>query len=224
VLGSIPDVGDKGEYAVEAILAAARRGERLQRPGSAKTRPFEEVIAFWLKRLGLISSFIVRPIAKNTSIYRALVQVGASGPEVPLTDVGFGISQVVPVVTLLHYVPQGSTVILEQPEIHLHPLAQAELADLLIWVAEHRRIQIVVESHSEHLLLRLQRRVAEQQISNADVALYFAVPGPTHSNLQMLDLNLYGQIENWPAKFMGDAFGETVEAEKARLIRMQAPK
>src|SRR5690606_11500088 len=50
---------------------------------------------------------------------------GAS--EVLLTDVGFGISQVLPVITLLQYVPNGSSVILEQPEIHLHPLAQAAL-------------------------------------------------------------------------------------------------
>jgi predicted ATPase len=53
---------------------------------------------------------------------------------------------VLPVVTLLQYVPEGSTVILEQPEIHLHPLAQAGLADVLIQAATHRRVQVILEA------------------------------------------------------------------------------
>jgi predicted ATPase len=70
---------------------------------------------------------------------QAKVTVRKGGPEALLTDVGFGVSQVLPVVTLLQYVPEGATVILEQPEIHLHPLAQANLADVLINAAIHRK-------------------------------------------------------------------------------------
>jgi predicted ATPase len=129
---------------------------------------------------------------------------------------------VLPVVTLLQYVPAGSTVILEQPEIHLHPLAQANLADVIINAAVHRNVQVIVESHSEHLLLRLQRRIAEEKIRSDDVALYFCDIGDKASVLNRLQLDLFGKIENWPRNFMGNAFGETAEAEKARLNRIMA--
>jgi predicted ATPase len=136
--------------------------------------------------------------------------------------VGFGVSQVLPVVTLLLYVPEGSTVILEQPEIHLHPLAQANLADVIIYAARRRRVQVIVESHSEHLLLRLQRRIAEGGLPAADVKLYFSDAPAGVSRLVELELDLLGTIGNWPQNFMGDAFGETAEAERARLKRQRA--
>jgi predicted ATPase len=139
-----------------------------------------------------------------------------------LTDVGFGLSQVLPVVTLLQYVPDGSTVILEQPEIHLHPLAQAGLADVIIQAATARKMQVIIESHSEHLLLRLQRRIAEETISANDVKLYFCDAPRGKSTLTPLDLDLFGNINNWPENFMGDAFSETASAELARLKRMKA--
>jgi predicted ATPase len=150
------------------------------------------------------------------------VQVRDGGTEALLTDVGFGVSQVLPVVTLLQYVPKHSTVILEQPEIHLHPLAQANLADVLINAAIHRKVQVLVESHSEHLLLRLQRRIAEGAVESDGIKLYFCHTQRGVSKLEQLRLDLLGQIENWPEHFMGDAFGETYAAEKARLKRMQA--
>ena len=62
-----------------------------------------------------------------------------------------------------YYAPEGSILILEQPEAHLHPKAQSELADVLIDVVKNRNIQIILESHSEHLLLRLMRRIAEEE-------------------------------------------------------------
>ena len=138
-----------------------------------------------------------------------------------LTDVGFGVSQVLPAIVLLHCAPEGSTVLLEQPEIHLHPLAQAGLADVIINAATHRKIQVIFESHSEHLLLRLQRRVAEQEIESKDVALYFCDVSRSASRVESLDLDIFGNIQNWPDRFMGDAFTETAEAELARLKRVE---
>jgi predicted ATPase len=184
--------------------------------------PFQEMIAYWLREMGLIQSFVVKEIAKGSNRWQAHVRTQREGSDVLLTDVGFGVSQVLPVVTLLQYVPEGSTVILEQPEIHLHPLAQAGLADVLIQAATTRRVQVVIESHSEHLLLRLQRRIAENKISANDVKLYFCETPRGVSTLTQLELDLLGNISNWPKNFMGDAFGETAEAELARLQRMKA--
>lgn len=214
------DVGRLGEKAIEAILAATEAGEKLNlRPKTARM-PFQKMVAHWLRELGLIHSFAVEEIKEGTNRWQTRVVTREGSAEVLLTDVGFGVSQVLPVITLLLYVPEGSTVILEQPEIHLHPLAQANLADVIIYAAQRRRVQVIVESHSEHLLLRLQRRIAEEAVGKDEVALYFCDAPNGVSRLSALELDLFGRIMNWPRQFMGDAFGETAAAEEARLKRM----
>ena len=206
---------------MDAILAATAAGELRNVKYRAPRRPFQDMIAHWLRQMQLINEFHVKEIAKGSNRWQARVKISKGGSETFLTDVGFGVSQVLPVVTLLQYVPEGSTVILEQPEIHLHPLAQANLADVIVNAAMHRRVQVILESHSEHLLLRLQRRVAEAVISPDDIKLYFCDAHEGVSELELLELDLFGQIANWPTNFTGDAFGETYAAEKARLERMK---
>jgi predicted ATPase len=216
------DVGRRGEKSIDAILAATDRNEKRNLGPHKRLMPFQKMIAHWLREMGLIEEFRVEEIREGSNRWQALVKTRAGASEVLLTDVGFGVSQVLPVITLLQYVPEGSTVILEQPEIHLHPLAQAALADVIIQAAEHRRVQVILESHSEHLLLRLQRRIAETTISANDVKLYFCDAPKGVSVLTPLELDLFGNIKNWPEKFMGDAFNETAQAELARLKRMKA--
>jgi predicted ATPase len=92
---------------------------------------------------------------------------------------------------------------------------------VLVYAAKRRRVQVILESHSEHLLLRLQRRIAEEEIAADNVKLYFCDIERGKSVLTPLRLDLLGQIENWPPNFMGDAFGETAAAERARLRRLQ---
>jgi predicted ATPase len=218
------DVGERGERTIEAILAATTAGELRNMRRKGKLRPFQEIVAAWLRELGLIESFRVEEIKVGSNRWQAKVQVGSDAPEVLLTDVGFGVSQILPVVTLLNYVPEGSTVVLEQPEIHLHPLAQANLADLVISIAMNRKVQVIVESHSEHFLLRLQRRIAEDAFSAESAALYFCRSVHGTSSLERLEVDLFGNISNWPEKFFGDAFGETAAAEKARAQRARIKK
>jgi hypothetical protein len=215
------DVGQRGEKAIEAILAATANGEMRNLRPKAHRLPFQGMVAYWLRHLGLIHNFKVEEIAPGSNRWQARVVTREGSTEVLLTDVGFGVSQVLPVITLLLYVPEGSTVLLEQPEIHLHPLAQAGLADVLVYAATRRRVQVLLESHSEHLLLRLQRRIAEQAIGAGDVKLYFCDIRRGRSVLIPLQLDLLGQIDNWPEHFMGDAFGEAAAAERARLRRLR---
>lgn len=216
------DVGLRGEKAIEAILAATEANDRQNLAPKTKLMPFQAMVAYWLKHMGLIEQFRVEEIAKGSNRWQAKVVTRPGAAEVLLPDVGFGVSQVLPVVTLLLYVPEGSTVILEQPEIHLHPLAQAGLADVIIFAAQRRRVQVVLESHSEHLLLRLQRRIAEKTVASTEVALYFCDAQGGNARLSPLVVDLLGRIENWPDCFMGDAFGETANAERARLKRIAA--
>ena len=213
------DVGQRGEKTIDAILAATEAKEMRNLKSKSRNMPFQKMIAYWLRELGLIESFSVTEIAVGSNRWQARVRTRAGASDVLLTDVGFGVSQVLPVITLLQYVPEGSTVILEQPEIHLHPLAQAGLADVIIQAAVHRKVQVILESHSEHLLLRLQRRIAEQTLSSDDVKLYFCDAPEGVSTLTPLNVDMFGRILNWPDKFMGDAFGEVAEAEMKRIER-----
>jgi len=205
------DVGKFGELTVAALLA------------SRKTDPNVEIsVAKALKDLGLIHSFRLQPIAENRRDYEILVQRSPNSPEVLITDVGFGVSQILPVLVLCYYVPKGSTVILEQPEIHLHPSVQAKLADIFIDAIKTRNIQIIIESHSEHLLRRLQRRIAEAKdgFTNQDAALYFCdMTDDGTSQLVPLELDTYGNINNYPQDFFGDEMGDLVAMTEAAMHR-----
>lgn len=226
--GSSPaDVGRAGERAVEALLASRSMGRRnarkLDRRGRAVRRiTVEEHVAQWLHQLRLIADFEVKRISADADIYRVRVRPSGAEEWVHLTDVGFGVSQVLPVLVLLAYVDEGSTVLLEQPEIHLHPAVQAGLADIIIEASTARRVQIIVESHSEHLLKRLQRRVAERRVAPDQVALYFCESSSGASHISELEINEYGEIRNWPDDFFGDRFGETAAIVEAGLKQRAA--
>lgn len=179
------------------------------------------MIAYWLKELGLIHEFRFEDIGKGTNLYRTMVKTSSSSVPTALTDVGFGVSQVLPALVLLYYVPEGSTVLMEQPEIHLHPAVKSGLADVMLTVATTRNVQIIVESHSEHLMRRLQRRVAEGngEITSENVKLYFVSTFGGVARADDLALNEWGEIENWPERFFGDEMGEIAAIAKAALRR-----
>lgn len=210
-------VGQRGELAVHALLAARERGIKISRGRGIRRQNLDERVAEWLRALGLIDSFKLSPIAPNRKEYEVKVQRTRHSPEVLITDVGFGVSQILPVLTLCYYAPEGSTIILEQPEIHLHPSVQAGLADVFIDVALSRNLQIILESHSEHLLRRLQRRVAERKLGPERTALYFVSTRDGSSVAEPLALDLFGNIRNWPENFFGDELGDLVAMTEAAM-------
>jgi predicted ATPase len=218
------DVGQRGEYTVPALLAARAEGLTSPRRVLVKRRhePIEKRIADWLKEWGMVHSFTVKEIAEGRKEYEVRVRKSRMSAEVPLISVGFGVSQVLPVLALCYYAPEGSTVILEQPEIHLHPSVQMGLADALIDVVNERNVQIIVESHSEHLLRRLQRRVAEERLVSEKAALYFCSLSNGESKVDRLDLDLFGSIRNWPQDFFGDEMGEVTKRTVAAMQRKGA--
>jgi predicted ATPase len=213
------DMGRAGEQAVDAILSSRDRGQKISRGRGKKSASLEEYVAEWLQKLGLIAEFRIEAVREGSQIFQVRVKKSARGPEALLTDVGFGVSQILPVIVLCFYVPEGSTVILEQPEIHLHPAVQARLADVLIDAYQKRRVQVILESHSEHLLRRLQRRIAEGGLSMDDAAFYFCDWNDQASAITPLNLDLYGSISNWPQDFFGDEFGEIEAIQQARIKR-----
>ena len=213
------DVGWYGEQMISALLSSRIR----------RHRSIDEQIMKWLRELDLIYSYDLTPLSDIEQNYELLVQQYKDGPEVGLTDVGFGVSQVLPVLTACYYAPEGSTLILEQPDAHLHPKVQSELADVLIDVVKNRNIQIILESHSEHLLLRLLRRIAEYEVCDEGIsadqtAFYFCEINDGNSKAEQLKVDEYGNISNWPKDFFGDEMGDLAAKTRAEMQRRKANK
>ena len=88
-----------------------------------------------------------------------------------------------------------------------------------------RKLQVVIESHSEHLLQRILRRVSEGHrspypaIVPEDIRLYFCQTENGSSKIDKLFVNLFGVIKNWPPDFFGDQLGEIAAREEAALLR-----
>ncbi|MEW1640511.1 DUF3696 domain-containing protein [Streptomyces sp. NPDC091219] len=214
-------VGPKGEQTIEAILAARLDKRKIGR-GSGRARryqSFDENLGTWLQRLGLVEHFSLEEIAAGRKIYELNVVVNGGMVPVAITDVGFGVSQALPVLVQLYYAPSGSLILLEQPEIHLHPAVQSNLADVMIDAVRHNGVQIITESHSEHLLRRLQRRIAEGEIDETQVALYFVDNIDGEASIKLLRLDKFGNISNWPHDFFGDEVGDLVAMTEAAISR-----
>ena len=221
------DVGSAGESVVDAIVSSRERGVMVEL-SEGKTEGFvqlEQSVSYWLKRLGLAEDFAIQSLTQDNKWYKVGISTTEGAPQVAITDVGVGVSQILPILVLCNYVPADSTVLLEQPEIHLHPAVQARLADVFIDAFQKNEVQIVFESHSEHLLRRLQRRIAEGELSEHDVSLFFcSIQEDGESVVGELEVDQCGNIANWPKDFFGDQFGEVAAMSEAALSKTEERK
>ena len=141
-----------------------------------------------------------------------------TGIDASLRDVGFGISQVLPIVVQSR-LSEKKTLLIEQPEIHLHPAHQAELGDLFIRSAKEQGNTLLLETHSEHLLLRVMRRMRETstgklpegavEVRPKDVAVLFVEPDGSQSIVREMPLNERGElVKAWPGGFFEEGLRE----------------
>ncbi len=213
-------IGQSGDETIDALLSA--RIDRLTTRGENGDVPIEARISAWLREMALAHSFsLKRAGPRSGKNYELRVQQSPASPPVSLVDMGYGLSQFLPVLVLCYYAPEGSTLILEQPGMHLHPKVQSQLADLLIEVVTERNLQVLVESHSEHLLTRLQLRIAEEKIGSDKTALYFCENNDGVSEMKSLELDELGNIKNWPPDFFGTVRGDLVKMTKAQMKRQK---
>jgi AAA15 family ATPase/GTPase len=216
-------VGYDGQNAIAAILSAKDR--KLNYKYKSPTKPFQTVIMEELRKLGLIEDFNVNAISEQRQEYEVKIKTRGSEDWVDLPDVGFGISQVLPVLVQCFYAPKDSIILMEQPEIHLHPSAQSALADIMIDVinscenGKPRNIQLIIETHSEHFLRRLQRRIAEDESLKDKVSAYFADITKSPPTLDTLEMDLFGNITNWPKDFFGDIMGDIIAQDAKAMER-----
>ena len=211
-------IGDDGGRAVDVLIAsgiAHQSAQRRNRPPTGGARIFTEA-ADWLRQLQLADGLEVRALG-SSSRYELLIN--QQGQSINLKDVGVGVSQVIPVIVAALFAQPGHIVIVEEPESHLHPLAQAQLAELLASVSAARGVQFIVETHSEHLFRRMQTLIARQTVKPEQAAMYFVQREGAAAKLLPLNIDEYGRVTNWPPQFFGDALGETREQAKLMFER-----
>lgn len=157
-----------------------------------------------LRHLGLTRSVEARVKSPTeTELLVGRLPVGGRGEDdlVNVADVGFGVSQTLPVVVALLAAAPGQTVYIEQPELHLHPRAQRAMASLLA-AAARRGARVVIETHSSILLLAIQTLVAEEKLAPDLVALHwFKRNRKGATEVTTADLDADGTFGRWPEDF-----------------------
>ncbi len=209
-----------GDQTINALLSARVRNMKTSHETDGV--PIEERVSYWLQEMDLAHTFSLDWTGEgDRKNYEVRIQKTPSSPTVTLVDMGYGLAQFLPVLVLCYYAPVGSTLILEQPGIHLHPMVQSQLADLLIEVVNERKLQVLVESHSEHLLTRLQLRIAEEKIAADQTALYFCENENGTSKIKPLELDELGNIKNWPKNFFGNVRGDLTKMTREQIKRQK---
>ena len=168
VLYSLPagpdpsDVGVKGQYTAAVLDRHKTRMVRLINPASGEQEKstLEQAVATWLRHMGMLQAVSTSEAGKLG--YRLGVQIEGIKKPLDLTTVGVGVSQVLPILVMALLADQGTLLIFEQPEIHLHPRVQSLLGDFFLSMSQLGK-QCLVETHSEHLVNRLRLRVAQAE-------------------------------------------------------------
>lgn len=184
-----------------------------------------EAINAWLVYLGVASKMSTNDRGKVG--HELKITTDITEMEQDLTHVGVGVSQILPILVMCFLAGKGDSIILEQPELHLHPKVQTRLADFFVSMNALGK-QCILETHSEYLINRLRYLVAksnENKIAQ-DTMIYFVEMEDGHSIYRPITINKYGVIEDWPKGFFDeseDIASMTLRAgmEKRKRERME---
>ena len=173
-------------------------------------------MAEWLRRFDIADNVLPRQLAEGLVSLR--LRDAVTGVENNVADFGFGTSQVLPLVIYAATNVRntfGRTLVVQQPEVHLHPAAQAELGDLFLSLAADG-VQSIIETHSEHLVRRLQRRVLEGVLKPDDLAIVFVQKTAIGSTATEIVLDDQGRVTgDIPVGFLDTAYAEAMEFESS---------
>ena len=199
------------EISNERLNTVGPRGENMvnlmKRFFGNKTR--HPKVDEWIKRFDFGDWLELKHLYGNT--YSIRFRTEGSEMYTSIANAGFGASQLLPLIIQALVSPKGSLTIAEQPEIHLNPRLQCELADLFAFMVTQKQ-RAIIETHSEYLLLRLRKLIAERIISNDDVALYFVKKENGQSVIKEIPIEVDGHInsKDWPADFFEDTLRESI--------------
>jgi len=199
--------------AAETPATVGPQGENAPHLFRRNRRNLQAEVNAWVKQFEFGDSLSCNQLTDD--LFQLVLKNGSE--ETNLADVGFGASQVLPLIIQALAAPRDSLTLAEQPEIHLNPRLQCVLADLFVHMANsgHR---VLLETHSEHLLTRLRRLVASGDIGASDVALYFVEREGADSTIKEVPIQRNGHIDAnvWPRGFFEDALRESLALATAQ--------
>jgi predicted ATPase len=137
-----------------------------------------------------------------------------------IVDAGIGMSQVLPIVVrAMQPCYEETLIIIEEPEIHLHPAAHGNLAELFVESISQGNKKYLIETHSLNFILRLRRLVASKKINREDIALYYIDFSETDncSSMKQVDIDDYGRVSDWPDGIFNETLSETIGIRTAQL-------
>lgn len=224
------DVGPRGEYTAAVLSLNEQTKVHYIDPNSVKRGylGYEEKEAFlttalaeWLTYLGVATDVSVSD--KGNLGYELKVKTSTDAIHRDLTNVGVGVSQVLPVIITVLLAEPGAVVLLEQPELHLHPSVQSRLCDFFLSASKQGK-QLIVETHSEHIIERLRLRVAQEKGASIlnDAIIYFF--GSDCEGVRKVELSEYGAVLDWPKGFFDESSNQTAEILDASMRKKIASK
>ena len=217
----VNDIGIKGENAAYLLLNEGNTQGMYHLPNDyLGEMSLQEAAQSWLEYMGIQGL----KVNNDKDIYRVVLSdTNTKSVLVNIADVGFGISQVFPIILEGLRMPEDSTLVLEQPEIHLHPKLQMQLSDYMIAMARQDK-GFVVETHSDHIINRLVRRIVEDETGRlADmIQIYFVTPTPVGAQFQSVEIDDTRGIVNWPDGFFDQTANEQEMIVRAGLRKRKA--
>jgi len=207
-------VGANGEHAITMLaMDSIRRG--------SKSKGIRQGVVKWLTAAGIASDIKIVPLSDR--YFEIHVQHPVTKEYQNFADVGYGNSQVIPVLVAGLNSTSGSILIAEEPEIHLHPKAQAELGDFFLDLSS-RGVQSIVETHSEHMIVRLQQHVAAGRLAPSSIVIYFVEPTSSGKQLRKLSLDANGMFTMpWPGGFFPERLEEARQLAMTRAKKAPPP-
>jgi hypothetical protein len=182
-------------------------------------RTLEAAVTDWLQYLGIASS--VHSIDQGKLGHELKVKLPNSVSKQDLTHVGVGVSQVLPILVMCFLADTDSTLVFEQPELHLHPKVQTLLGDFFLSIALCNK-QCIVETHSEYFIDRLRFRIAatpHENELNSKTKIYFVEKPLQWSAFREVVINEYGAISDWPKGFFDQSQQQAEDILRAAAMK-----
>jgi predicted ATPase len=186
--GAAPsEVGPMGESTITMLA-----NESIQ----STSRPHLTQIAKWLSHMKLAKAIDVNRIG-SSDLFNVNLTLN-DGEKFPLADLGYGLSQVLPVLAQCSFAPKNSTLLFEQPELHVHPLASKGLAKVFVDTVKQKNSSICLETHSPDLIRAFFQEVAKGNLNKDDLQIYNVRRIGQKTNLKKIEVDEYGDnYENW---------------------------
>ena len=174
-----------------------------------------EKVREWLKNFKISIDFDLEELSGktggSTNTYKIMLSDPNTKTEVNLVDVGFGASQILPIIVEGFNAPKNALLMIEEPEIHLHPGAQGTMGDLLVDIAKFNEKKLIVETHCDLLIRRVCKNILQKKIDHTDVIIYYFEPTESGTEIKTITINKNGQFENFPDGFFEESFEEAME-------------